>query len=75
MEHDPARRNSLLRFSEFCEGIDRDRNRSNKKRVPKKYGPSAVEPDSCSRYDVSNGTRQPEANASFTNAMHVIPEP
>ena len=65
----------ILRFSEFCEAIDRDRNRLNKKRVPKKYGPSAVEPDSCSRYDVSNRVRHPEASVSFNNAIHVIPEP
>jgi hypothetical protein len=75
MEHDPARRNSLLRFSEFCEAVDRDKNRSNKKRVPKKYGQSAVEADSFSSYDISNGTRHPEASVSFNNAMHVIPEP
>jgi hypothetical protein len=31
MEHDPARRNSLLRFTEFCKAIDRDKNRLNKK--------------------------------------------
>lgn len=74
MDSDPARKNSLLGFSEFCEAIELDKNRLNKKRVPKKYGQSAVEADSCSSYDVSNGTR-PEASVSFNNAMHVIPEP
>lgn len=75
MDSDPSRRNSLLRFTEFCEAIELDKNRLNKKRFPKKYGPSAVEPDSCSRYDVSNELAHPEASVSFTNAMHVIPEP
>jgi hypothetical protein len=43
----------MLRFSEFCEALERDGNRPNKKRAPKKYGQSAMEPESCSRYDAS----------------------
>jgi hypothetical protein len=74
MDMELKRAPRLLRFSEFCETLERDQNRPNKKRSHKKYRRTRVAASISSNYPDRHRLGERNIDLSLHPPIEVIPE-